>query len=415
MSYESDAEPIKLGYLCDFLLPEGYPEHRRLDLTRSFELVFERGREQGLIDRRVEIVWKEVQGLPKGSIKAVIDGFEELVDQGCLLVFGPAITDNAVPTRAAIEQRFHVPALSVAGSADWLGEWTFSLPMGSMSDEPVFWANLCASGGHLDVGVLVEQSLVGESYVRNFRRACQTVGVRIVAEERIPQTAQDVHASVRALRDAGAQAIVHCGFGFGIVHVNPALQDLAWDPPRFMGTAWQNAWMNPTMWEAIVGWVRLDQLDETNPVGERFLDDFEATYGRRPPTAGCAAAREPGPRHLDAPCVRRRASVDAGGSTGRARADHDGPRRVGITGYVSHVRELDAPGMGWHRLPRGPDAQCRRRQLHLGSTIRLRLNGGINEGELLTNRVGRVNLPAGPMQSFGWHVMSIALPTTVGR
>ncbi len=30
MSYESSAEPIKLGYLCDFPLPEGYPEHRRL-------------------------------------------------------------------------------------------------------------------------------------------------------------------------------------------------------------------------------------------------------------------------------------------------------------------------------------------------------------------------------------------------
>jgi branched-chain amino acid transport system substrate-binding protein len=285
MSYESSAEPIKLGYLCDFLLPEGYPEHRRLDLTRSFELVFERGREQGLIDRRVEIIWKEVEGLPKGSIKAVIDGFEELVDEGCLLVFGPAITDNAVPTRAAIEQRFHVPAISVAGSEDWLGEWTFSLPMGSMSDEPVFWANLCVSGGHQDVGVLVEQSLVGESYIRNFRRACQSLGVGIVAEERIPQTAQDVHTAVRALHDAKAQAIVHCGFGFGIVHVNPALQELGWDPPRFMGTAWQNAWMNPTMWEAIMGWVGLDQLDESNQVGQRFLDDFEATYGRRPPDA----------------------------------------------------------------------------------------------------------------------------------
>ena len=73
--------------------------------------------------------------------------------------------------------------------------------MGSMSDEPVFWANLCASGGHQDVGVLVEQSLVGESYIRNFRRACPSLGIRIVAEERIPQTAQDVHTAVRALQD----------------------------------------------------------------------------------------------------------------------------------------------------------------------------------------------------------------------
>lgn len=43
------------------------------------------------------------------------------VDKGCLAVFGPHITDNAVPTREAIEQRFRVPALSVTGSDDWLG------------------------------------------------------------------------------------------------------------------------------------------------------------------------------------------------------------------------------------------------------------------------------------------------------
>jgi hypothetical protein len=36
----------------------------------------------------------------------VIDAFGDLVDEGCLAVFGPAITDNAVPTREAIERRF---------------------------------------------------------------------------------------------------------------------------------------------------------------------------------------------------------------------------------------------------------------------------------------------------------------------
>jgi hypothetical protein len=64
-------------------------------------MVFADGLAQGLLDRPVEIVFKEVEGLPKGSAKAVIDGFGELVDEGCLAVFGPAITDNAVPTREA--------------------------------------------------------------------------------------------------------------------------------------------------------------------------------------------------------------------------------------------------------------------------------------------------------------------------
>ena len=97
MAYESDAEPIKMGYIMDFRLPDGFPEERRADLIDPFDMVFADGLEQGVIDRPIEVIYKEVEGLPKGSVKAVIDAFEELVDEGCLLVFGPSITDNAEP------------------------------------------------------------------------------------------------------------------------------------------------------------------------------------------------------------------------------------------------------------------------------------------------------------------------------
>lgn len=282
MSYESHADPIKLGYLFDFRLPDGYPQDQRDDLTRPFDLVFAEGLANGVIDRPVEIVFREVEGLPKGSAKAVIDAYAELVEEGCLAVFGPAITDNAVPAREAIEDRFHVPAISVTGTEDWLGEWTFALPQGSMTDEPIFWAQLLAKAGLTTVGCLIEQSLIGESYSRNFRKACAAQGIRIIAEEWIAQTAQDVTAAVAKVRDAGPEALVHCGFGFGVVRVNPALEKLGWDPPRFMGTAFQNAWINTVMWNAMVGWVGVDQYDPANQVGQDFLDKFEATYGRRP-------------------------------------------------------------------------------------------------------------------------------------
>ena len=56
MSYESTADPIKLGYLMDFALPAEYPEDRRLDLTQSLDLIFERGLREGVIDRPVKVV-----------------------------------------------------------------------------------------------------------------------------------------------------------------------------------------------------------------------------------------------------------------------------------------------------------------------------------------------------------------------
>ena len=281
-SYESTAEPIRLGYLFDFKLPEGYPQEGRDDLVFPFHLVFKQGLERRVIDRPVEIVFREVEGLPKGTIKAVIDAYGELVDEGCLAVFGPHITDNCVPTREAIEERYRVPAISVSGSDDWLGEWTFSLPQGSMTDEPIFWADLLAKGGYTEVGALIEQSLVGDSYIRNFRKACAAKGIRIVGEQWIPQTGQDIEPVVRALYEAKPEAIVHCGFGFGIVLLDPVLDQLDWHPPRFMGTAFQNAWIHEIMWRAIEGWTGCDQYDEGNPVGQQFLDEYLAEYGRRP-------------------------------------------------------------------------------------------------------------------------------------
>jgi branched-chain amino acid transport system substrate-binding protein len=282
VSYESSAEAIKLGYLFDFLLPDAYPKEMREDLTLPFDIVFEEGLAKGVIDRPVEIVFREVEGLPKGSVKAVIDAYGELVDEGCLAVFGPAITDNCVPMKEAIEDRFRVPAISVTGSEEWLGEWTFSLSMGSMTDEPVFWAHLLAKGGHETVGVLVEKSLVGRSYLGNFRDACRRQGIRILAEETIPQTAQDIGPQVAALHAAGVDAVVHCGFGLGLVLSKPALEALGWDPPRFTGTAFQNSWINEIVWDAVLGWTGLDQYDEENALGQEFLDRFEERCGRRP-------------------------------------------------------------------------------------------------------------------------------------
>lgn len=65
MSYENAAEPIKIGYLMDFRLPEAFPKSYFEDLTQPFDLVFKRGVERGLIDRPIEIVYREVEGLPK--------------------------------------------------------------------------------------------------------------------------------------------------------------------------------------------------------------------------------------------------------------------------------------------------------------------------------------------------------------
>ena len=76
MTYESTAEPIKIGYLTDFLLSDDYPKERRDDLTIPFGMVLGDALDRGHIDRPIEVVYREVEGLPKGTVKAVIDVYE---------------------------------------------------------------------------------------------------------------------------------------------------------------------------------------------------------------------------------------------------------------------------------------------------------------------------------------------------
>jgi hypothetical protein len=235
-----------------------------------------------VIDRPVEIVYREIDGMPRGTVKAVIDTYEELVDEGCLVVIGPSIVDNAVPTKLEIERRFHVPSVSMCGSEDFLGEWTFALPMGSHEEEPVFWAQLLVKGGHREVGVLAEQSLMGQLYFKNFQRAAAAAGVRITAAEQLPQTLTDVGEPIRRLHDARVPALVHCGFFFPMIGSEKVFEELGWDPPRFMSTSFENAWINEHIWRAIRGWTGMDQWDEDNQVIQSFLDDYEVEYGRRP-------------------------------------------------------------------------------------------------------------------------------------
>lgn len=78
MAYESSAEPIKIGYLMDFRLSEGFPGTCFQDLTQPFDLVFKKGVEQGLIDRPIEILDREVEGLPKGGVKEVAGPREQI-------------------------------------------------------------------------------------------------------------------------------------------------------------------------------------------------------------------------------------------------------------------------------------------------------------------------------------------------
>ncbi len=294
MAVGRTAKPIKLGMLNDLEMPADLPRDALRDMRESVELVLQDALDAGDLDRPVEIVMRNADGLPIGNVKSVIDTYGELVDEGCLAVFGPNISENTIPLRPEIERRFQVPSISICGADEWLGEWTFALPNGSMTDEPIVIAHLLAKSGQTTAGVLVERSIIGQLYLRGFRDACRDVGIKIVAEEAIAQTGLDIGEAVRTIHAAKPDALVHLGFGFGVIRINEALEAAGWDPPRYMGTAFEDAYFSDEIWDAFVGWVGLEQYDEENAVGQRFLDRFEAVHGRRPEYFASVVGRDVG-------------------------------------------------------------------------------------------------------------------------
>src|SRR4029450_2015319 len=89
----SDVAPVKVGFLADYVEGE-----ERIDpvVLQALQLTFDEFYESGVLERPVELVLRAVQGLPNGSFRAVRDAFYELVEEDCVVIFGPWVSGNGV-------------------------------------------------------------------------------------------------------------------------------------------------------------------------------------------------------------------------------------------------------------------------------------------------------------------------------
>ena len=93
-----------------------------------------------------------MQGLPNGSFRAVRNAFYELVEEDCVVIFGPYVSENGEPLRRYMEELAEVPCISMAGTESMLGEWVFALNNGSMEEEPIIMAAVAKHDGRPSVG-----------------------------------------------------------------------------------------------------------------------------------------------------------------------------------------------------------------------------------------------------------------------
>lgn len=270
--------PVKVGLLNDYPTRTG-TDNDTLDTLR---LVFDEAVAAGLVDRPIELVERNVIGLPNGTYQAVERAYDELVAEGCLAIFGPYVSDNAVPLAAHADRVAKVPSIILSGSEGALGEWTFALNNGSMPEEPVMLAAVMIGDGRRRIAIAYEASLIGKEYLAYAEKAYAAAGLAIVTTVPIPQVEADKAETVNALRSADPDAVVHVGFGHGLWGFSDALRAAGWNPPRYTTTAFEMAHISAEWMRHLSGWVGLDSYDERNAVGQAFLDRFEARYGRRP-------------------------------------------------------------------------------------------------------------------------------------
>jgi ABC-type branched-subunit amino acid transport system substrate-binding protein len=279
-------EPVRIGVLMDYVpadsegFDDGYEAYP--DLLDPLRLVADEYVESGRLDRPVEFVFRLCNGLPRGRFDNVLTAYRELVAEGCLIIFGPVISENAVPLREYVERDGLVPILVMAASESALGEWVFALPNGSMDEEPRIMAQVASYDGVRTIGVLYDNSLIGVEYLRSLRAGCREVGIDILVELPMPQVEADKRELVHALRAAGPDAIMTCTFGLANLGINDACAELDWWPGRYTTTAFNYGANNEVIRKQLAGWVGMEQYDERNEVGRAFLDRFEARYGRRP-------------------------------------------------------------------------------------------------------------------------------------
>lgn len=269
--------PLRVGLLND------YPtrSHVDNDTVDALQLVFDEAVAAGMLDRPIELVQRNVIGLPNGTYHAVERAYDELVGEGCLVIFGPYVSDNAVPLREHADKVAKVPNIILSGSEGALGEWSFALNNGSMPEEGRMLAAVLRGDGHRRIAIAYEASLIGKEYLSYAEQAYAEAGLLVVATVPIPQVEADKVVAAKTLHASNPDAVVHVGFGHGLWGFNDGLAAADWDPPRYTTTAFEMAHIDDEWFRHLAGWIGLDSYDERNEVGQAFLDRFEARYGRR--------------------------------------------------------------------------------------------------------------------------------------
>lgn len=270
-------EPVKIGVLIDMDLNQLLADW--LDPTI---LAIEDALNEGIYGRGpVQLVIADARGLPRENYRKVIEGYRWLVEQGCVVVLGPLISDNSLVVQDTANE-LGVACIGWTGAHRFASEHCFTVANGDIPTEAVMCAQWLRKRGLRKVGLFWEQGSSGRDYADYFRDTALQLGLSITREVKLEPNPRNLADDLAAMRDAGTEGLYYGGYGYATFHFAEAFRALDWDPPRVMGTAFM-FYSNSNRWaEGLEGWHGIDQLgqDGANPNYNAMVARFEKRFGR---------------------------------------------------------------------------------------------------------------------------------------
>lgn len=274
-SYLASARPVKVGILMD--LPAKYSAHA----YKVYDLVREQYAASGRMERGIEFVKRETFGPPSGPIKNTVDGFHQLVDEGCLVIVGPNHSDSNIALSSHVDAR-KVPVVALGATARHLSEYTFSIPWSSIPHDAFICASWLKKQGCKRVCFTWDKADHSEENVEHFRVAAERAGLRIIGDERFPQVISPAlngifERTMQEFKRLDPDGIVHFGTCETAALWACYTVERAWNIPRVMNDAFFAAYL-PQYGARMEGWVGTTMWDDANEVTAELFADYRKRY-----------------------------------------------------------------------------------------------------------------------------------------
>src|SRR5689334_16548417 len=144
-------EPVKIGVLVDMDLGQ-----LLADWIDPTILALEDALNEGVWGRSpVSIVTCDARGLPRENYRKLIAGYDWLVEQGCVVILGPMISDNCLLLQDHANE-VGVASIGWTGAHRYASDFCFTVANGDIPTEGVMCANWLYQQGLKKVGMFWE-------------------------------------------------------------------------------------------------------------------------------------------------------------------------------------------------------------------------------------------------------------------